>query len=131
MNKDLTFTATMAATLMTLSFCSSPKNEWEDVVSDTDTAVCVDQEGRRVRDDDCQSTGPNRAARWYYMRRNSPVPLYGDSVHATRFGDAGSFEPRSGVQYYTAPPSTHLTRSEAVSRGGLGASGRRFGGGWS
>lgn len=135
MSKDLTLTVTMAATLMSLSSCSQQKNGWEEVVSDTDTAVCVDQNGHRIRDDDCRTNsyrgGLGAGGRWYYMARNSPIPLYGDSVRDARFNGIGSFEPRSGTDYYTAPDSTHMTRSQALSRGGLGSSGRRFGGGWS
>ena len=140
MSKDLTLTAAMAATLMGVSiFSSSSDNEWQDVVSENDTAVCVDQSGNRIRDDDCPdrptTAGPGGSGggrgSWFYMRRNSPVPLYGDSVHDARFGGNGSFYPQAGTQYYRAPNSTHLTRSQAVSRGGLGSGGRRYGGGWS
>lgn len=136
MKKQLTITTTMAATLMALPACSR-QDGWEDVVADRDTAVCVDQQGRRVDDESCRANrahgggGMGSAFLWYYLGRSAAVPYYGDSIHDRRFAGRGSFTPQFGANYAPAPAQTRMTRSQAVSRGGLGSSGRRFGGGWS
>jgi hypothetical protein len=137
MRKQLSMTTAMAAALVALPACSS-NDRWNgDVVADRDTAVCVDQQGSRVDDDLCadhrpRSGGASNAFLWYYIGRNSAVPYYGDSIYDSRFarqGRPGSFAPQPGVDYARGPASTKMTRSQAVSRGGLGSSSRRFGGG--
>ncbi|MCY7397821.1 MAG: hypothetical protein LH466_03140 [Sphingomonas bacterium] len=135
MNKQLTMTTAMAAALIALPGCSS-NNGWDDnVVADRDVAVCVDQEGKRVEDRRCNEgqrsvgSGLSSGLLWYYIGRNSAVPYYGDSVRQGRYAGAGAFTPRAGASYFPAPARTSMTRSQAVSRGGLGSSGRRFGSG--
>ena len=132
MKKQLFMTTAMAATLAALPACSS-NNGWdEDVIASQDTAVCVDREGRRVDDDLCDDDyggGGSNAFLWYYLGRSAAVPYYGDSIHHRRYAGRGSFTPQSGISYGRAPASTRMTRSQAVSRGGLGSSGRSFGGG--
>ena len=132
MNKQLSLTTAMAAALIALPGCSS-NDGWDDnVVADRDVAVCVDQNGQRVEDrrcDDDRRAGGSSGLLWYYIGRNSAVPYYGDSIRDRRFAGAGSFTPRPGAAYFPAPARTSMTRSKAVSRGGLGSSGRRFGGG--
>ena len=131
MNKQLTLTTAMAAALIALPGCSS-NDGWDDeAVADRDVAVCVDQEGRRVEDRRCsdnRQSGLSSGLFWYYIGRNSRVPYYGDSVRDRRYA-TGSYSPRAGASYFPAPARTSMTRSQAVSRGGLGSSGRRFGGG--
>lgn len=137
MRKQLTMTTAMAAALAALPACSSNDGWNEDVIADRDTAVCVDQQGSRVDDDLCSDDhhhggGASNAFLWYYIGRNSAVPYYGDSIYDSRYarqGRYGSFAPQPGVNYGRAPASTKMTRSQAVSRGGLGSSARRFGGG--
>lgn len=134
MRKQLSMTTAMAAALVALPACSSNDGWNEDVVADRDTAVCVNQQGSRVDDDLCDDRrhgGGSSAFLWYYIGRNSAVPYYGDSIYDSRYarGRPGSFAPRPGVDYARAPASTKMTRSQAVSRGGLGSSSRRFGGG--
>lgn len=140
MKKQMFMTTAVAAALAGLPACSSntSNNGWnEDVIADRDTAVCVDQAGARVDDDLCdddrpRSGGMGNAFLWYYIGRNSAVPYYGDSIHDrrySRYSRYNSFSPRPGVSYGRAPTSTRMTRSQAVSRGGLGSSSRRFGGG--
>ena len=135
--KQIVMTTAMAAALAGLSGCSSNNNGWnEDVIADRDTAVCVDQQGQRVDDDLCDDDryrggGMGNAFLWYYIGRNSAVPYYGDSIYDRRYSKYaryGSFTPQPGIQYGRAPTSTRMTRSQAVSRGGLGSSSRRFGG---
>jgi hypothetical protein len=141
MKKQLTMTTAMAAALIALPGCSS-NNGWDDeAVADRDTAVCVDKEGKRVDDDLCNDNDRGRAYHggggsgvasaflWYYLGRNSRLPYYGESIHDRRFANRGSFQPAAGARYAEAPPATRMTRSQAVSRGGLGSSGRSFGGG--
>jgi len=136
MRKQLSMTTAMAAALVALPACSSNDGWNEDVVADRDTAVCVDQQGSRVDDDLCADdrprSGGSSAFLWYYIGRNSAVPYYGDSIYDRRYarqGRPGSFAPQPGVNYARAPATTKMTRSQAVSRGGLGSSSRRFGGG--
>lgn len=133
MRKQLTMTTAMAAALVALPACSSNDGWTGDVVADRDTAVCVNQQGSRVDDDLCDDDGPrtggSSAFLWYYIGRNSAVPYYGDSIYDRRYARGGSFARQPGVAYSRAPASTKMTRSQAVSRGGLGSSSRRFGGG--
>lgn len=135
--KNLALTTAMAATLTSLAGCSS-SNEWgEDVTADRETAVCVDQNGKRIQDTACGTGnrhgsglgGGLAGAYWFYMGRNARVPFLGDSVNdpARRF--TGSTTPAAGTSYARAPSSANMTRSAAVSRGGFGSSGRGFGGG--
>jgi len=135
MNKHLSMTTAMAAALIALPGCSS-NDGWDDnVVADRDTAVCVDQEGKRVEDRRCNEgqrtggSGLGTGLLWYYIGRNSRVPYYGDSIRDPRYAGGGSYAPRAGAAYSLAPARTSMTRSQAVSRGGLGSSGRRFGSG--
>lgn len=133
MRKQLSMTTAMAAALVALPACSSNDGWNEDVIADRDTAVCVNQQGSRVDDDLCDDdrprTGGSSAFLWYYIGRNSAVPYYGDSIYDRRYARGGSFTRQPGVDYSRAPASTKMTRSQAVSRGGLGSSSRRFGGG--
>jgi hypothetical protein len=135
MTKQLTITTAMAAALIALPGCSQ-NDGWDDAaVADRDTAICVDQEGKRVEDRRCNDTprvgssGIATGLLWYYIGRSSAVPYYGDSVRSGRFANSGSYRPRPGASYFPAPARTSMTRSQAVSRGGLGASARGFGSG--
>jgi hypothetical protein len=132
MKKQLNMTTAMAATLLALPACSS-NNGWnEDVIADQDTAICVDRQGTRVDDDLCDDDydgGGSSAFLWYYLGRSSAVPYYGDSIRDRRFAGRGSYSRAPGVVYARAPAISNVTRSQAVSRGGLGSSGRSFGGG--
>ncbi|MDQ3079975.1 MAG: hypothetical protein M3R03_08270 [Pseudomonadota bacterium] len=131
MNKQLSITTAMAAALIGLPGCSS-NDGWDDnVVADRDVAVCVDQNGQRVEDQRCnrgQRSGMSNGLLWYYIGRNMVVPYYGESIRDRRYA-GGSFSPRAGASYFPAPARSSMTRSQAVSRGGLGSSGRRFGSG--
>ena len=134
--KNLALTTAMAATLTALAGCSAG-NDWDDnVVAERDTAVCVDQSGKRIEDANCNTRrsggGVGSAAMlgyWYYMGRNSRVPYLGDSVNDGSGRFAGSARPSAGTSYASAPAAANMTRSAAVARGGFGSSGRGFGGG--
>lgn len=139
MKKHLTMTTAMAAALLALPACSSGDDWNDDVVADSDTAVCVDKDGVRVDDSQCapQRTvtnnyhsggGMGNAFLWYYIGRNSAVPYYGDSVREPRFS-GGSYKAQPNTHYNAAPASSRMTRSAAVSRGGMGSSGHGYGGG--
>lgn len=128
--KHLALTTAMAATLTSLSACSSG-TDWDDSYADKDTAVCVDEAGRRVDDGQCRSPriGGAGLLAWYYINRGSRLPYYGDSVNDTKLGIKGSRVPAAGVSYASAPSQSNMTRSSARARGGFGSSGRSFGGG--
>lgn len=130
MKKKLALTSAMAATLTSLSACSSG-DDWDDNYADNDTAVCVDENGRRVDDSNCRSQHIRGGGfyGWYYINRGSRLPYYGDSVRDTKLGIKGSAVATPGVNYATSPPHTNMTRSAAKARGGFGSSGRSFGGG--
>jgi hypothetical protein len=127
MKKQLFLTSAMASALLALPACS-PQSDWnEDVLASNDTQVCVDREGRRVMDEVCERPRSTYYPySWYYIGRSYPVPYYGDSIHDQRYAGRGSFTAQPGAFYDRAPVSTHMTRSQAVSRGGLGSSGRGF-----
>ncbi len=134
--KQLVLTSAMAATLATLSACSSQEDDWDsDVVADRETAVCVDQNGNRIADDNCDRQsyrgggGVGTAFLWYYLGRGSRIPYYGDSVYDKNKGYRGSKTATAGANYSRAPASTSMTRSAAIARGGFGSSGRSYGGG--
>jgi len=133
MKKQLAMTTAMAAALVALPGCSS-NDGWDgDVIADRDTAICVNQEGERIDDDFCDDDyrggGGSNAFLWYYLGRSSAIPYYGDSIHHSRYRGYGSYTPAPGVGYARAPASTNITRSQAVSRGGLGSRSRSFGSG--
>ncbi|MCY1671415.1 hypothetical protein OVA07_10380 [Novosphingobium sp. SL115] len=133
MKKQLALTTAMAATLSTLSACSGG-NDWDDgVVADRNTAVCVDQDGKRVRDENCpgRSHYGGGSHFWYYVNRGGRLPYYGDPVNDPRYGFKGSYFATKGAQYASAPASANMIRSKPISRGGFGSSGRFFGSGHS
>lgn len=134
MKKQHFLTSTMAAALTTLSGCSSG-DEWnEDVVATEDTAICVDQNGNRIDDDNCNDTRIRSGGGFfygtrYYINRGSRIPYLGDSIRDSRYNFAGSTQPRPGASYFSAPSTSNMTRSTAIARGGFGSSSRSFGGG--
>lgn len=135
MKKQLSMTTAMAAALLALPGCSSDDG-WDDVVAEKDTAVCVDKQGNRVEDSQCERQASHRtggggssAFLWYYLGRRSAVPYYGDSINDPRYRGHGSFTPGAGVQYDRSPMASRMTRSQAVSRGGMGSRSRHFGSG--
>lgn len=134
--RQLGLTSAMATTLLALPACSSSSDNWDDgqVYAARDTAVCVNENGERVADTQCNN---NRRVgyyggsgyKWYYLGRNSAVPYYGESVGDPRYSRNGSYTPSNGISYERAPHATNMARSQAVSRGGMGSSARSFGGG--
>lgn len=133
---QLYLTSAMAAALLSLPACTSPKNEWEEVKADQDTAICTNAEGVRVADSNCANptrahSGPGIGSAFllYYLGRNMRVPFLGDRVQETNRPGQGSFVPRQGASYARAPATSNITRSQAVSRGGLGARSSYFGSG--
>ena len=131
MKKQILLTSAMAATLSSLSGCSSG-DDWDgSVYAENDVGVCVDQNGYRVDDDNCDNDGYRRGGGfgWFYMSRGSRIPYYGDSIRDKQYGFAGSATPDPSKVYARAPFNTNLTRSTAMARGGFGSSSRSFGGG--
>lgn len=131
MKKNLALTTAMAATLASLSGCSSSNGWDDDVVVDRDTRVCVDQNGYRVEDDRCNQGrhygGSSHA--WFYVGRGNRVPFYGDRVNDPGLGLKGSYFPDKGTQYASAPAKANLVRTASMARGGFGSNGSVFGGG--
>lgn len=126
MSKKIILTTTLAAALAaTASGCSRQSGYGDDgYYAANNTAVCTDRSGRRVPDRYCQrgGHGMGNAFLWYYLGRSSAVPYYGSHV------TGGSFTRTAGATYFHAPAAANVTRSVAVSRGGLGSSARGFGG---
>jgi hypothetical protein len=116
------FRLTMVLTVAgALSGCDSHKDQgWE--ASTGPTRVCVDQQGKRVPEDQCGADHPagGRVSPflWYYLgslNRGGYAPGYGRAV------SGGSYQPRPGV-VYSAPSQN------GIARGGFGATARSFGG---
>ncbi|PKB25091.1 hypothetical protein B0I00_0272 [Novosphingobium kunmingense] len=132
MSRRLLLTPAMAATLASLSGCSSGGDDWDDgVVADRNTRICVNEAGERIEDFQCDTTSGRyiggTSSRWYYLNRRSRVPYYGDAI--SRSGVSGSPVAAPGESYAAAPERANVTRSAAVKRGGFGSLGRSFGGG--
>lgn len=118
---DLVLVGALASAIL-LSGC----DRHDDWTAQRDTAICVDHQGNRVPDSDCQQTayaggGHVSPFLWYYLGRSSTIPYYGERAYG------GSWTRTSGATYFHAPVDTAVTRSAAVSRGGLGATARAFG----
>jgi len=125
MDKKLTLTVSLAAALTGLSGCSSRAQE---VTAANNTRICVDEWGSRIDDDYCgRRSGYVGGSRFFYLRSGSPIPYYYDNVRDARYARYGSYDPPSGFTT-RAPATTNMARSAAISRGGLGSSGRSFGG---
>lgn len=124
MEKKLTFTATLAAALTGLSACSDGPRE---MLAEDNTRICVDEWGSRIDDDYCEDDGYRRSggAAFFYLRKGSPVPYYYDNVRDTKYAKYLSRSPLPG--FLKAPSASNMSRSSAVSRGGLGSSSRSFG----
>lgn len=133
MKKQLFLTTAMAATLSSLSGCSSPEDDWgSEVTADSDTAVCMDEDGYRIDDNACDKDYAVRSSGgryWYYVNRGNRIPYYGDSVLDPRLGFQGTYFRNEGVKYARAPATANISRSVAVSRGGFGSKARFFGSG--
>lgn len=123
MRSDLKITTGVAAALL-LAGCGSRDRD-DGWTAKDDTAVCTDRNGVRVPDRNCDrrhaGSGVGTAFLWYYLARNAAIPPYGERARG------GSFARTPGRSYAYAPASTAMTRAQAVSRGGFGASARRFG----
>lgn len=128
---QLALTSAMAATLIALPGCST-QDDWDsNVIADNDTRVCVDQNGNRIDDDECDDDNVRvrTGSSWFYISRYGHIPYYGDSVRDSRYGFKGSYTKSPGAIYSSAPSESRMTRSTAVARGGFGSSGGSYGGG--
>lgn len=124
MAKSLTLTASLAAALTGLSGCADDDIDYR---ATSNTRVCVDDWGSRIDDDYCeQRSGRIGGGTFVYLRRGSPIPYYYDNVRDPRYAAYLSRTPPGGP-IARAPAGTNMARSSAVSRGGLGSSGRSFG----
>lgn len=119
MEKKLTLTVTLAAALAGLSGCS----DGDDYRAAGNTRVCADDWGQRIADDYCERRGGGGS--FFYLRSGAPIPYYYDNIRDKRYASYVSRTPLAG--YRSAPAATNMARSSAISRGGLGSSGRSFG----
>lgn len=124
MEKKLTLTVSLAAALASLSGCSDGDDL--DYRAAGNTRVCVDDWGQRIADEHCQRSGRVGGGSFVYLRRGSPIPYYYDNIGDQRYAGYVSRTPPSGF-VDSAPNATNMSRSSAISRGGLGSSARGFG----
>lgn len=127
MTRKITLTATLAATLTGLAGCASSSDE---MLAQQNTRICVDEDGDRIDDDYCENrrSGFGTFA-FLYLRKGSPIPYYYDNVRDPKYSKFVSRSPLPGA--IRAPAASAMSRSSAVSRGGLGSSSRSFGRGGS
>jgi hypothetical protein len=117
----------VSAVSLALTACGPSYQTWQ---SSGPTRYCVDGQGVRVPDNQCNRGGGGGFNSWYYMSRGGYVPYVGD-----RYDGHGSFRPAPGYNpnSYSSAPSSYATARSAVSssvtRGGFGSSARGFGGG--
>lgn len=121
--KELRITTAVSAALLAAG-CgpkADPNKGWS---ATENTAVCTDEQGRRVDDTYCNNRNRayagSRHYGWYYIPRGGYVPGMGLGA-------------RGGS--YSAPAGSHYTPASVggahVSRGGFGSSAHSFGGGGS
>ena len=123
MRKFETLSLTMVlAVAGALSGCDRKEDKGWDSAG-APTRVCVDQQGRRVPEDQCgapRTTGGGVSPfLWYYLGtlgRGSYAPGYGGLV------GGGSYRPSPSVSYGAAPAEG------GIARGGFGATAHSFGG---
>ncbi len=131
MKFDLKITVAVAAALLAAA-CEQQPPKPQEWTASADTALCVDKDGKRIPDTNCQGkpgervqerhgSGMGTAAAlfgaWYFLGRGQRIGPMGAPVVG------GSFAPRPGAAYGRAAGFT------SVSRGMFGSSGRGFGGG--
>jgi hypothetical protein len=124
---NLTLTTALAATF--LAGCGQREAEWGDDpgnYADSDTAICVNEDGQRIDDDACDDDRRYGGgfATFIYLGRGGYIPYYGERARPGTY----STTPRVGTVYGRAPAAANMTRSAAVSRGGFGSSARSSGG---
>jgi hypothetical protein len=108
---DLKITTAVSAVLLAAA-CGSKADPNKSWTASGNTAVCTDEQGRRVEDRNCaQNRGyvGGHHYGWYYMGRGGYIPGIGG------YARGGS---------YSAAAGTHFTRAGAasISRGGFGSS---------
>jgi hypothetical protein len=124
MEKKLTLTAALATALAGLSGCSDGDDL--DYRAASNTRVCVDDWGQRIADQYCEQRGRVGGGSFVYLRAGSPIPYYYDNIRDKRYASYVSRTPPVGF-VDAAPAATNMSRSSAISRGGLGSSSRSFG----
>jgi hypothetical protein len=111
--KTLHITLAISGALLT-GACSR-FNEDDGWTAAEDTAVCTDQNGNRVRDEQCDQArtaygGGYYPYRWYYLSRGYSIPPYGERVMGGSYDSGGRSYARS-----------HESAGR-ISRGGFGSS---------
>jgi hypothetical protein len=113
---DLKITTAVSAVLLAAA-CGSKADTNNGWTAAGNTAVCTDQQGRRVDDRNCANNGyvGGHHYGWYFLSHGGYVPGMGGYV-------------RGGS--YSAPGGTHFTRAGAasVARGGFGSTGHAMSG---
>lgn len=126
---QLSITSALASALLAGCSQNPAEPDWDDngnAYARRDTAICVDENDRRIEDENCNRRHGH--ARFIYLGSGARIPYYRERPP---FGNYLS-QPVDGKSYSAAPSATNMTRSAAVSRGGFGGSSRSsgfFGGG--
>ncbi len=108
-------TAMLGAALLTA--CGPAGDSYSTASSwttDRPTQACVDNQGRRIQDEQCTNRSLYHGSGypyWYYLSRGGTVPPYGSVV------TGGSRQPIAGTAYTRSA----AVESAVVSRGGFGA----------
>lgn len=109
---------TAVAVAMSTAACSSNEPQVQEWTANEPTAVCTDQQGRRVDDDLCDDDDARSGGGGFmflYLGSGSHVPRYGAPV--------------KGGSKFKAPGQSYTpSKSAPAARGGLGASSRGGGG---
>ena len=116
---NLPLTTAISAAILATTACSNSR-DWQ---IDNDTRVCVNDNGDRVDEGNCnRNNGAGWSPyRWYYISRGGYVPYYGNTV------SGGSYFPSTTSTGYASapaePPPGAVTRAGFGSHGGGGEGG--------
>ena len=126
--KKISLVAVLLVSSALTASCDRGNQEWS---ADGPTRYCVDQQGRRVPDEQCGRTyagGGVNPFLWYYLGsmagRRSYVPAMGG------YAAGGGYAPVAGVRY-GAPAfgGRGFSGASSVARGGFGGIGAGMGAG--
>lgn len=120
---NLKITSTLASALLAGCSQNPAEPDWDDngnAYARRETAICVDDDNRRIQDESCHRDG---GSRFIYLGSGARIPYYRERAAMGNYRTT----PLEGKSYSTAPQATNMVRSAAVSRGGFGGSTRSRG----